>query len=102
MRLFRRQPEPLTAEQVARRDEMRRQRARDEAYIDRYIEAEERAQIPCLDCEVGEPHACERAWWQQRAAHIQGRECDDPECVCHPERCACCGQVLPASTPANA
>lgn len=56
----------------------------DEAWFERMTEAHERAfALPCLDCEVGEPHACERLWWQQQIAHQQGHVCSDPECMCH-------------------
>lgn len=63
---------PLSAEQ-----------RREDAWMDLMGEAHDRAVMPCLDCEVGEPHACERAWWQQQLDHYAGHECADSECLCH-------------------
>lgn len=56
---------------------------RDDAALDRLGEAYERAHMPCLDCEIGEPHICEPAYWCQQIAHYEGRECSDLDCVCH-------------------
>lgn len=77
---------PTFADDVARLVvdvQARERRRRDDAILDQTIEIEERSELPCLDCEIGEPHACEREWWRQRLAHIRGRVCSDPECGCH-------------------
>ena len=80
-------------ELIARRETSARMR-REEAMLARMVEAQERSALPCDDCEVGEPHVCERAWWQQRSDHLRGRECIDPDCLCHPEECGACGQPI--------
>ncbi|MDB5716495.1 MAG: hypothetical protein JWO15_3892 [Sphingomonadales bacterium] len=79
---------------MERRDrEQRAERAsRIEGLMGNMIEAGERAAIECLDCEIGEPHVCQRAWWEQRYRHLRGLECADPDCLCHPVLCECCGQ----------
>jgi hypothetical protein len=56
-----------------RADRWARYYARQDALTDRIIETHERTQIPCADCEVGEPHACERAWWEEQRDRFYGR-----------------------------
>lgn len=56
---------------------------RADAIFASYIEVTERAAIPCVMCDdIGEPHACERAYWQQLLDHLHGLDCADPECEC--------------------
>ena len=58
---------------------------REDAAVDRMIEMTERASIPCVMCEdIGEPHVCERAWWQQQLDHAERRPCADTECCLSP------------------
>lgn len=74
-------PQQTAAQAAERAVAARRQRHAD-AVLDRHIEMTQRAALGCLSCDLGEPHACERAFWQQRLAHEQGRTCADLDCLC--------------------